>query len=106
MHLIDLDPFWLIRDGKRVGFSFISPTDPARRQIVTIERIQVREQWALTNAARADSAKVSQTGGFAWTINGGASIEDADFRTLTVSPSVDGSAGGLWHGFITAGEIR
>jgi hypothetical protein len=30
---------------------------------------------------------------------------DADFASLTVTPSLDGSAGGLWHGFITNGEI-
>jgi hypothetical protein len=27
-------------------------------------------------------------------------------RTVTVTPSLDGSAGRLWHGFITGGEIK
>ena len=38
-----------------------------------------------------------------WTVAGG--IENATFDTMTVTPSLDGSAGGLWHGFITNGEI-
>jgi hypothetical protein len=40
---------------------------------------------------------------FAWTVAGG--IENASFEMMTVMPSIDGSAGGLWHGFITNGEI-
>lgn len=41
--------------------------------------------------------------GTKWNIAGG--IEAASFDTLTVTPSLDGSAGGNWHGFITNGEI-
>ena len=104
MRLTDLDPFWLVKDCRRVGFSFISPTAPQWRQIVTAEKLGTREQWALTNAARPESARQSQCGGFVWTILGG--IESATFETMTVTPSVDGSPGGLWHGWITNGEIR
>ena len=39
-----------------------------------------------------------------WVVAGG--IEHADFSTLSVTPSLDGSQGGLWHGFITNGEIK
>jgi hypothetical protein len=38
-----------------------------------------------------------------WQVAGG--LEAADFATLTVTPSLDGSAAGNWHGFITNGEI-
>lgn len=38
-----------------------------------------------------------------WTVAGG--IENASFDSMSVTPSLDGSAGGLWHGFITAGQI-
>jgi hypothetical protein len=38
-----------------------------------------------------------------WQIAGG--IDAADFATLTVTPSLDGSAGGNWHGHITNGQI-
>ena len=106
MRLTDLDPFWIVRDGERVGFSFISPTDPNWRQIVTVKHISIREQWALTNAERPGSAKQSQTGGYAWIINNGAPIAEASFKSLSVTPSVDGSKAGLWHGFITNGSIQ
>ena len=99
--LASLDPFWLMKDGKRVGFSFVCPSDPAWRQIVLAERFTMREQWALTNEARPESARNSQTAGTAWTIQGG--IENATWDTMTVHPSVDGSHGGLWHGWILNG---
>jgi hypothetical protein len=35
----------------------------------------------------------------AWVISG------RDFETMTVTPSLDASASGHWHGFITAGNI-
>lgn len=35
----------------------------------------------------------------AWT------IDSQDFETLTVTPSVDASAAGHWHGFLTAGQV-
>ncbi len=28
------------------------------------------------------------------------------FETMTITPSIDASASGHWHGFITNGEIR
>jgi hypothetical protein len=102
--LTELEPRWIEKDGRRVGFVFRSPTDQRCWQTVTAEPVPRREQWALIKEA-ADSANFqSANPDFAWTIEGG--IEGADFETLTVTPSVDGSAGGLWHGFITNGEIR
>jgi hypothetical protein len=35
----------------------------------------------------------------AWTIQG------TDFETMTVTPSIDASGAGHWHGFIRSGEI-
>ena len=102
--LTDLDPFWLVKDGRRVGFSFVCPADSRWRQIVLAERVKTSEQWALTNAVRPHSAENTQTAGVSWTIAGG--IENASFDTMTVTPSVDGSAGGLWHGWIRDGEAR
>jgi hypothetical protein len=33
-------------------------------------------------------------------------VSSRDFETMTVTPSLDASASGNWHGFITAGEIK
>src|SRR5947209_4318799 len=61
-------------------------------------------QSGLVEAAGVDPEKMQGcTYGCNWQIAGG--IESAEFATMTVTPSLDGSKGGLWHGFITNGEI-
>lgn len=105
MRLTELDPSWIMKDGKRVGFTFLSPTGKQGpihwRQSCFVASPPTREQWALFG----DDANVQGcTPGTAWRIAGG--IENATFDTMSVQPSIDGSAGGLWHGFITGGEIR
>ena len=104
MRLTELDPHWLVKDGRRVGMMFRSPRDRDWFQIVTAEPINNRrEQWALAHAAAGPDSK-SQTACFdtVWQFEGG--IENASFDTLTLHPSVDGSSGGLWHGWIRNGE--
>jgi hypothetical protein len=118
MRLTDLDPRWLLDDeGRRVGFYFISPTNPGFRQSCfvapTERRAQFRTFWREAGLLDADEdsrdrhmarAMVQPCNPAAkWDIAGG--IEAASFETLSVTPSLDGSAGGLWHGFITNGEI-
>lgn len=105
MRLIDLVPTWLTMNGKRVGFTFLSPTRGAGpihwRQSCFAASPPRCEQWALFGE---DADVQGCTPGTKWTINGG-DLENASFESLTVKPSIDGSAGGLWHGFITNGEI-
>ena len=51
----------------------------------------IGEDWNMTTVPdRAESA---------W------SFSSSDFATLTVTPSIDASASGHWHGFITGGLI-
>lgn len=105
MRLVDLDPKWVTMDGKRVGFTFLSPAGKQGpihwRQSCFVIALPMRAQWDLLD----DEPNVQFCNQLAsWTIEGG--IDAADFATLTVKPSIDGSAGGLWHGFITNGEIR
>lgn len=100
MKLTDLDPKWIMKDGKRIGFTFISPTDPKWRQSCFLASPPTREQWDIFE----DDDVQGCTPGTHWTIADG--IDNADFASLSVTPSIDGSAGGLWHGFITTGEIR
>ena len=111
MRLADLEPKWLIKDGRRVGFIFRSPTNSAWFQSCMLEIMPRREQFALLAAARPEQSEDGEPydiqpcrPDFAWTISPVA--EQADFANLTIMPSIDGSPGGLWHGFITNGEIR
>lgn len=121
MRLVDLDPRWLLKDGVRIGLIFISPCQRTRydgtknpvpwRQTCFAVPTQHGDQETSINAAMADLA--DGDGDFmwaqhcnpevGWSITGG--IEGASFETLTVTPSLDGSRAGFWHGFITNGEI-
>jgi hypothetical protein len=99
MRLIELSPKWLIKDGKRVGFTFVSPTNPQWRQSCFENPPPRREQWELFGDDDVQGCNPQAH----WIVHGG--IDAASFETMTVTPSLDGSAGGLWHGFITNGEI-
>lgn len=100
MRLTELDPKWIMRGGVRIGFTFVSPTDPKWRQSCFRASPPSQEQWDLFG----DDEVQGCTPGTHWQIAGG--IDNATFETLTVTPSIDGSKGGLWHGFITDGEIK
>jgi hypothetical protein len=104
MRLTDLQPQWLERDGRRIGFVFISPTKPLWRQSCFVDRVSHGEQRQIFESMfEAPHAVQGCNPDCAWTVAGG--IEAASFDTMTVTPSLDGSAGGLWHGHITSGEI-
>lgn len=99
MKLIELDPKWLMIDDKRIGFTFVSPTNPKWRQSCFPNPPRRREQWELFGDEDIQGCDPNAH----WNIEG--SIDGATFETMTVKPSLDGSGGGLWHGFITNGEI-
>jgi hypothetical protein len=112
MRLVDLDPRWLLSDGQKAGFIFLSPSGEQHgkhwRQTCFFRPTLFDEQEKMIAAAMADQA--DEDGEFfdfqacesdcGWTAHG-----ELDFATLTVTPSLDGSKGGLWHGFITDGQI-
>lgn len=103
MKLLELNPVWIEKDGKRIGFTFISPANPQYRQSCFIKTPPSRKQWALFAAQSFKKDVQGCREGTGWNIEGG--IDNADFSTITITPSLDGSAGGLWHGFIRGGEI-
>lgn len=117
MKLLDLDPRWLEENGRKVGIVFTSPTNPKWRQtcffvpsprMFACDACRGLDEWkcphsqsGLVEAAGIDPEWFQGcTAGIAWTVHG-----PLDFAVLTITPSIDGSAGGLWHGFITNGEI-
>jgi hypothetical protein len=106
MKLVDQKPQWLTYEGRRIGFVFVSPIDPTYYQAVVFEQTPRQVQAALCEAMFGIPYRVQfARPDFAWTCVSHADLEQADFDTLTVSPSVDGSAGGLWHGWIRDGQI-
>lgn len=110
MKLTDLDPRWLYRDGQRIGFIFKSPTNQNWYQSCFLISPTHREQHAAFSEALPEYGEWAYTKvqgckeGCCWSIDGG--IENASFETLTVLPSLDGSAGGLWHGYIKLGSTE
>ncbi len=110
MRLLELDPQWLYIDGRRVGFVFWCPIHPRsknRKQSVFFEKLTRQQQWDLFET-QADSHKFRQViqgcdEDTAWISS--VPLDQAQFETMTITPSLDGSKGGNWHGHITNGEI-
>lgn len=96
MRLVDLQPEWITPDM----FIFKSPT--GHGDWLTCKRIPLsfKEQYDLIYPRFKGKIVVQTKEEMAWNFTGN------DFTTLTVTPSIDASASGNWHGFITQGEIR
>lgn len=116
MRLTDLDPRWfealdrpigvdgalIHKERSRAGFTFLCPHCQKTRLSVTTRPLKISDQFSALAALHPDSHGdiVPAKQLFAW------AVEGDDFSTLSVKPSVDASASGHWHGFITDGEIR
>ena len=94
MKLTELDPQWIMRDGVRLGFTFICPTNPKFRMSCFPNPLSVSDQIDMFDAAHGENRMVAPSNPDEnWQIAGG--IEIATFETMTVTPSLDGSNGGL-----------
>lgn len=95
MRLIDLNPHWFVLEdgGPRVGLTFDCPHCRMTRLGVAFHhsaRQALDDAYILAKHGAPDAQHI-------WTMTGD------DFPTLSLSPSVDASASGHWHGFITDG---
>ena len=96
MRLSELDPKWIHPNV----FTFLCPHCKDWRLSCKNVAMPSKEQWALFEKAFGVPYRVVGTRPeMAWTISG------TDFNTMTVTPSIDASAAGCWHGFITNGAI-
>jgi len=100
MRLSELEPRWFVLEsgGPIVGIGFQCPH-------CQIERLAVLFHHT-GNAAITDEHYIrAHNGGnpdqHIWTLATGATFAD-----LTLTPSIDASKSGHWHGFITNGEIK
>ena len=105
--LSDLEPRWIgfeIPEGSaRIGVGFLCPHCREQRLVVffkpfldpcDIVRLAL---WKLPDAPNPNTGEIKSVN--YWGRTGD------DFETLTLTPSVDASAHGHWHGFITNGEV-
>lgn len=95
MTLTELNPRWYVlhEGGPRVGFTFDCPHCRALRLSVGVHD----EAHRIIREQEPDA----HPPGFVWQITGG-----TDFHDISITPSVDASKWGCWHGFITAGLIK
>lgn len=99
MKLTDLDPRWIgfgTDHESRLGLTFECPHCRTQRIGVAFHR---QGHEAIDDAAIIAS-NPEMSGRPIWTMTG------TGFEDLTLTPSIDASAAGHWHGFVTAGEIR
>lgn len=117
MRLTDLDPRWLVVDGKRFGIVFKCPHCQKCYLscfFVPMPHIAGDDyhdcQYALFHTALPEISAhdlyeiVPCRRDFAWVAAPPA--DQATFENLSITPSLDASAAGHWHGFVTAGEIK
>lgn len=100
MKLTELEPRWLSEH------LFVFRCPHCRKTWLSCKSIAMshKEQFDLFRAADLDPfgphyAIVPMKPDVAWKTDG------RDFSALSVTPSIDASAAGHWHGFITKGEI-
>ncbi len=99
MKLTDLEPRWLVLEagGPRVGLTFLCPHCQTQRLAICFHHSgheAIEDGYILAHHGANDTQHI-------WNLAG-----QDDFATLTLSPSIDSSSSGHWHGFITGGEIK
>lgn len=95
MRLLELNPRWYVFEdgGLRVGLTFDCPHCQKERLGVSFHHQGHEAMEDAVIHAKAPAEKI-------WTLSGADS-----FETLTLTPSIDASGVGHWHGFITNGEV-
>ena len=99
MRLIDLEPRWLSLSV----FAFKCPH--CQQALLTCKNVvmSLRDQHRLYEQRLGEGWNLLVVGckeEMAWNFK-----SNEPFETMTVTPSLDASASGHWHGFITAGAI-
>lgn len=114
MKLVELDPHWLVVDGKRFGLIFKCPC--CQKEWLSVFFVPMPHisgedchdcQYALFATVLPDVSCheiVPCRRDVAWQAQPPA--DEATFENLSVTPSLDASASGHWHGWITGGEIK
>lgn len=103
--LSELDPRWFTFGGVRAGFIFKCPCCAGSPIYLTCKSVfmQVISDQVKEIEAQHPDVKISELvpakKDVCWNIIGD------DFTNLSVTPSIDASPAGHWHGFITNGLI-
>jgi len=106
--LTELEPRWILKDGERIGIVFRCPhclgPDPALVTCYSKSPGGLGDQYRVLVDLIPDVEErcdvIPCKRDYSWTFVGDS------FETLSITPSLDASASGHWHGHVTAGEIR
>jgi hypothetical protein len=96
MKLTDLNPRWFVLGNDPVphGLSFDCPhCRQARIAVAFHHKGRELQEDGVIHALSPSTKHI-------WTLTG------SGFTDLSLSPSVDASQAGHWHGFVTNGEVR
>lgn len=103
MKLTDLEPHWLS------DHVFVFRCPHCRKTWLSCKTapISIKEQFEIFRAADIEPAGpkygvVPMGEKYTWKLKDG----NRDFASMSVTPSIDASAAGHWHGHITKGEIK
>lgn len=104
MRLSELEPKWLWQDGRCMGFIFKSPLKRQFYQTCFFLKVPRRVQWDIVKTNIGDLEGMVQfcNPACGWKCT---PMKGVTFENISITPSLDGSRGGLWHGYITNGEI-
>lgn len=99
MRLAELQPLWISADV----FAFLCPC--CRKWFLTVKSVRMpqREQRELFEAHFGEDWNkkvIISEPECAW------HFDSNDFSIITVTPSIDASPAGHWHGFISRGDIQ
>lgn len=96
MKLTDLNPRWYVYQpgGPRIGLTFDCPH-------CNFTRLGVAFHHKGHELFEDNVVHVKHPTEYVWNLD-----SKEDFATLTLTPSIDASKSGHWHGFITNGEIK
>jgi hypothetical protein len=104
MKLTDLEPRWYGSEGITYGMSFLCPHCQQQRLGVAFHH--AGHEAMEDSVIRAHSLTTQHI----WSITGDIitfdGLDHHGFDHVTLSPSVDASQTGHWHGFIIDGEIK
>lgn len=95
MKLAELEPRWFGAEGQRFGLTFLCPHCRNTRIGVAFHHHghgQMEDSYIIAHHGADDTQHI-------WDLQG-----QEDFATLTLTPSIDASKAGHWHGFVTGGE--
>lgn len=111
MKLIDLSPQWIIKDNQKLGIVFLCPHCNGQTPRTWLSCFQVPQghiagpdgEYELFSHLIPEEElhhAVPCQRNHAWQFTGDT------FENLSITPSIDASASGHWHGYITNGEIK